>query len=297
MSVNNVKNHPPHLRPWDIIEKQPTDKKKDFRNTLQRQAVDPTTVPNRGEVNFIDPELVKSMAQYQIQSLNMSLLSAFTSVSSSGPMMASGLGGLSNLSGFLKIFQMSQIHSLMSPWSQNPVIPPTPRVTPKPATEPTETEPEIEKTEETVTEKAEPAGLMKKPEKSAILNLIKKTAKAHGLDPALVRAVIKTESNYDPTAVSHAGAMGLMQLMPSTADDLGVKNPYDPVENVNGGVKYLKQLLDRYSGNVKKALAAYNWGPGNLEKYGSRGNMPRETRNYLRIVTDRYKKYQSGSKA
>jgi soluble lytic murein transglycosylase-like protein len=254
-------------------------------------------MPTWNETGGIDPELVKSMAQYQLQSLNMSLLSAFTSVSSGGPMMASGLGGLSNLSGFLQIFQMSQIHRLMSPWSQNPVTRPVSRVAPKPVEETGETEPETEEIEETVPEKTEPVASTEKHSKSTILDLIKRAAKAHGLDPALVRAVVKTESNYDPSAVSHAGAMGLMQLMPSTAEDLGVKNPYDPVENITGGVRYLKQLLDRYSGNVKKALAAYNWGPGNLERYGNRGNMPRETRNYLRIVTDRYKQYSSGTKA
>jgi hypothetical protein len=127
-------------------------------------------------------------------------------------------------------------------------------------------------------------------QRTRIENIIVQTARKHGLDPHLVRAVVKTESNFNPEAVSHAGAMGLMQLMPATAKDLGVDDPFDPTENVDGGARYLKQMLGRYSGDLDKALAAYNWGPGNFDR--SRGRwMPRETRNYIRIVNRHYQRF------
>ena len=293
MSINNVKTHPPNLRPWDQPTKQQSDNNQEFLDTLRRTGYDAATGSQTGS-NGIDPELVKTLAQYQLESLNMSMLNAFTGLFSGGPMMSPAFGGLANMSGLLQIFQMTQMNNLMSPWGQNTVTRLAPRVTHKPVEEKAEEKQEIE---ETAAKSSKTEASSEKPAKSEILNLIERVSKAHGLDPALVRAVVKTESNYDPSAVSHAGAMGLMQLMPQTAEDLGVKNPHDPVENVIGGVKYLKGLLDRYSGNVKKALAAYNWGPGNLEKYGTKGNMPQETRNYLRIVTDRYHKFRSETEA
>ena len=107
------------------------------------------------------------------------------------------------------------------------------------------------------------------------------------LDPALIRAVIKTESNFDPKAVSPAGAMGLMQLMPETAFDLGVTDPFDPKSNIYGGVKLLRVLIDTY-GSVDDALVGYNAGP----RWVGRKRLPNETRRYIRAVFYFYTKYR-----
>ena len=117
-------------------------------------------------------------------------------------------------------------------------------------------------------------------------SIITKAAHVHGVDPALIKSVIKVESNFNPNSTSPKGAMGLMQLMPGTAKDLGVQNAYDPVENIQAGTRYLKMLMNRYDGNIHMTLAAYNWGMGNLEKRPAQ--MPSETKNYIENVTRHY---------
>jgi hypothetical protein len=112
-----------------------------------------------------------------------------------------------------------------------------------------------------------------------IENVISKASKKYKVNSELIRSVIRAESDFNPDCTSSKGAMGLMQLMPETAKDLGVKRPYDISENVMGGTNYLKTLLDRYEGNTDLALAAYNWGMGNLER--NPDNLPRETRDYI----------------
>lgn len=120
--------------------------------------------------------------------------------------------------------------------------------------------------------------------------LIKRHSSQQQLHPALIRAVIKAESNFDPRAVSRAGAIGLMQLMPQTAVRLDVRDMFDPDENVGGGTKYLRQLLDRFHGNLPLALAAYNAGENIVDRYQSLPPID-ETRQYVRKVLRYYRTF------
>ena len=116
---------------------------------------------------------------------------------------------------------------------------------------------------------------------------IDESARQHDVDPSLVRAVIKVESNFNPNAVSPKGAMGLMQLMPQTARELNVSNPFDPQQNVDAGVRHLKHLMESYGGDVKLTLAAYNAGAGAVARSAGVPNFP-ETRNYVNRISNLY---------
>jgi soluble lytic murein transglycosylase-like protein len=121
----------------------------------------------------------------------------------------------------------------------------------------------------------------------AVVNpIIESAAKAQQLQPALVRAVIEQESAFRPCALSDKGAQGLMQLMPDTADQLGVGDSFDPRQNIEGGTKYLKQLIERYKGSLEQALGAYNAGPGTVDEAGKVPDIP-ETRDYVKAILDK----------
>jgi soluble lytic murein transglycosylase-like protein len=122
--------------------------------------------------------------------------------------------------------------------------------------------------------------------------IVSAAAERHKIDPALVKAVISTESGWNPQAVSNKGAVGLMQLIPGTAQRYGVGNPFDPAQNVEGGTTYLKWLLDRYNGDLTKSLAAYNAGERSVDRSGGVPAYP-ETRRYVQKVTDTY--FRSGA--
>ncbi len=129
------------------------------------------------------------------------------------------------------------------------------------------------------------------PAPGEIDRLISANARAWQVDPALVKAIMANESGFNPRATSRTGAQGLMQLEPGTAAGLGVSNAYDPAQNIRGGTQYIKGLLERFHGDMYMAVAAYNAGPGNVEKYG--GVPPyAETQNYVVNVLDSYRRYK-----
>jgi Transglycosylase SLT domain len=123
--------------------------------------------------------------------------------------------------------------------------------------------------------------------------IVRAAAARHQMDPALINAVISTESGWDPHAISQKGAVGLMQLIPATAQRFGVGNPFDPAQNVEGGTMYLKSLLDRYNGDLTKSLAAYNAGERAVDQSGGVPAYP-ETRRYVQKVTHAYFRPGSG---
>ena len=122
-------------------------------------------------------------------------------------------------------------------------------------------------------------------------DIIEKYGKIYGIETDFIRAIIKQESKFKPNAKSKEGAMGLMQLMPDTAKSYGVSDPYNPEQNIEGGVKLLSYLNKRYNGNKEMILAAYNWGTGNLSKYGYE-KRPAETREYIKKVMEYYNEYK-----
>lgn len=122
--------------------------------------------------------------------------------------------------------------------------------------------------------------------------LVEQAAREHRLDQALLHAVITVESGYDPGAVSRRGAVGLMQLMPQTARRYGVRNRYDPAQNIQGGARYLRDLLARFNDDLTLALAAYNAGEDAIARHGNRVPPYHETRSYVPRVLDYYRRYQ-----
>lgn len=126
--------------------------------------------------------------------------------------------------------------------------------------------------------------------------LVDQAAARNGVDPAVLHGLIQQESGFDPSATSSAGAMGLTQLMPATASTLGVANPFDPAESIEGGARYLGELLRQFAGNTEDALAAYNAGPGAVQEYGGIPPYP-ETQNYVSSVLGYAESYRQSHPA
>ncbi len=141
-------------------------------------------------------------------------------------------------------------------------------------------------------EEKQPLSLKQPAARSDYSQYVQKAASKYDIDTALINAVIKTESNGNHRAISRKGAIGLMQLMPTTATDMNVRNPFNPEENIEGGTRYLRTMLEKFNGDLTLALAAYNAGPGTVEKYRSVPPIS-ETRDYVRKVYALYKGKQN----
>ena len=140
--------------------------------------------------------------------------------------------------------------------------------------------------------KGPPPGASSGKQEAWVMEYADRYSRAHNLSPALIKAIIKAESNGKRFAVSPKGAQGMMQLMPFTARQMNVSDPFDPIENIEGGVKYLKELLGTFGGNLVHAVAAYNAGPEAVKKYG--GIPPyNETRLYVKRVMNYYQQYRA----
>ncbi len=270
MSVENTR--PVRTGPADRITSLQANERKSsagepFGSLLAKADESMRTLPPSSEAAQRQLEAVKLIAEMQLMQLNNTLLQAFSGQSEGLPGGLGGETGSSGMEGWLKLLGLAQV-------------------------DPGQLEERVkEQTRRPEEARGKPTGAeaggtnkasWNRPEYRDFDAAIENAASVYGLDSNLVRAVIKTESDFDPTVVSKAGAMGLMQLMPGTARDLGVDDPFDPEANIHGGVKYLRQMLDRFGGDLDRALAAYNWGPGNLEK--STGYLPEETRNYIERV-------------
>jgi soluble lytic murein transglycosylase-like protein len=125
--------------------------------------------------------------------------------------------------------------------------------------------------------------------------LIREAAAIYGVDEAIIRSIMQAESAFDPSAVSRAGAMGLMQLMPAIAEAFGVENPFDPRQNIMAGTRLLRELLDQHRGNLRLAIASYNAGPTAIARYGNRVPPFRETQGYVKKVTNLIADARSGA--
>ncbi len=194
-----------------------------------------------------------------------------------------------------EVVAQSRRHSVLVYWSNaeqrwKPVPPPTPGVLAKARTAAAEVASYVSSRPAGTSASTDPNYVKlargRRVTSQEIDDVIDKAAQKHNVDANLVRALIKQESNFNPSAVSNKGAMGLMQLMPGTARQLGVSDPFDPQQNVDAGVKHLKQLLDNYNGDVRLGLAAYNAGEGAVAR--NKGVPPyRETQDYVKRITER----------
>ena len=129
-------------------------------------------------------------------------------------------------------------------------------------------------------------------EDRSVRELLRMHARENRLPESLVLAVAQAESNFLPHRISSTGAMGIMQLMPYTAKDMGVDDPFNPTDNIRGGTKYLRYLWNRYRGNLEKIAAAYNWGPGRVSKHKRLRSLPNETRHYVKRVLQLEKRFR-----